>query len=210
MGDKTTIGRLRDRGIGDRDAINAILDEGLVCHIGYVSNERPVVIPTLYARDRDRILLHGSNSAGMMRAVRAGSPLCVTVTHLDGIVVARSGMHSSANYRSVVIHGKGRLLEGTDRNEALDVIVDALIPGRVGDIRPPTESEIKQTSVFEINLDEVSAKVRTGGPQDDPEDIDSDVWAGVVPLRLVAADPEPSSDLHEGIRPPDYLLPYRR
>lgn len=209
MSDKTTINRLPERGVHDRDRINAILDDGLVCHVGYVIDGRPVVIPTLYIRDGDRLLIHGSNTAGMVKAVRQGSPLCVSVTHLDGIVVARSGFHSSANYRSVVVHGTGRILEGEERAEALDVVVDGLIPGRVADVRPPTEAEVKQTSVFELPLDEVSAKVRTGGPQDDPEDLDSAAWAGVVPLSVVAGDPEPSADLRDGIETPGYLRHFR-
>lgn len=209
MSDKTTINRLPERGVEDRDQINAILDDGLICHVGYVIDQRPVVIPTLYVRDGDRLLIHGSNTAGMVKAVRQGSPLCVTVTHLDGIVVARSGFHSSANYRSVVIHGTGAILESEEKLTALDLIVDGLIPGRLADVRPSTEVEVKQTSVFELSLDEVSAKVRTGDPQDDPEDLDSDAWAGVVPLGVVAGEPEPSSDLRDGIPAPDYLRPYR-
>lgn len=209
MSNKTTINRFPERGVNDREQINAILDDGLICHIGYVIDRRPVVIPTLYVRDRDRLLIHGSNTAGMAKAVRQGSPLCVTVTHLDGIVVARSGFHSSANYRSVVIHGTGTILEGEERVAALDLIVDGLIPGRVADVRRSTNAEIKQTSVFELALNEVSAKVRTGGPQDDPEDLASNAWAGVVPLNVIAGEPEPSSDLRDGIPIPDYLRPYR-
>lgn len=209
MSSKTSINRLPERGVEDLEQIHAILDDGLICHVGYVIDKRPVVIPTLYVRDRDRLLIHGSNTAGMVKAVRQGSPLCVTVTHLDGIVVARSGFHSSANYRSVVVHGTGRILEGEERVTALDLIVDGLIPGRVADVRAPTETETKQTSVFELSLDEVSAKVRTGEPQDDAEDLESDAWAGVIPLSVVAGEPEPSSDLRDGIPTPDYLRPYR-
>lgn len=190
--------------------IYAILDEGFICHGAYVIDDRPVVIPTLYARDGDRVLLHGSNSMGLARAVRAGSPLSVAVTLIDGLVVARSAFHSSANYRSVVIHGDGRLLEADEKAAAFDIIVAKLIPGRLPDLRPPTDSEIAQTSVIELALDEVSAKARTGGPKDEPEDLDTDVWAGVVPFVLQPGEAVPAPDLREGIKTPDYLRPYRR
>jgi nitroimidazol reductase NimA-like FMN-containing flavoprotein (pyridoxamine 5'-phosphate oxidase superfamily) len=210
LSDKTRLGRLPERAVTDRAQIDKILDEGLLCHVGYVIDGRPVVIPTFYARDGDRVLVHGSNTAGMIKAVRRGSPLCITVTHLDGIVVARSGFNSSANYRTVVIHGYGTILGDEDQERALDVIVEALIPGRSADIRPNTAVESKQTTVFAVDLDEVSAKVRTGGPHDDPEDLGSASWAGVVPIRVTAGQPEPSEDLADGIPIPEYLLPYRR
>ena len=210
ISEKTRIGRLAERGVTDRNVIYDILDEGFLCHAAYVIDERPVVIPTLYARSAHTLLLHGSNSSGLVRAVRSESPLSVAVTHVDGLVVARSGFHSSANYRSVVIHGRGLLLEGEEHLKALDVIVDALIPGRVANSRAPTEAEYKQTSVIALSLDEMSAKVRSGGPHDDPEDLDSDTWAGVVPMRLVAGIPEPADNLAEGIVVPEYLQPYRR
>jgi len=194
--------------VTDREQIHAILDEGLMCHIGYIMDGRPVVIPTFYATDGERVLIHGSNTAGMVKAVRRGSPICVTVTHLDGIVVARSGFNSSANYRSVVIHGKGRILKGEEHERALNLMVEALIPGRSADIRAHTPSESKQTTVFALELDEVSAKVRTGGPGDDPEDLVSDAWAGVIPMMLVAGDAEPDPELREDIELPDYLNPY--
>lgn len=209
MSDKTRIRRLPERAVTDRDAIHSILDEGLVCHAGYVIGDRPVVIPTLYVRDGERVLLHGSNSMGLARAVRAGSPLCIAVTHMDGLVVARSAFNSSANYRSVVIHGMGRILEGDEKTSAFEVIVDGLIPGRLDDLRPSTESEISQTTVIEVGLDEVSAKVRSGGPEDDPDDLTESVWAGVVPMRLVIGEPIPAPDLEEGVELPDYLRPYR-
>jgi hypothetical protein len=208
LSDKTTLGRLPQRAVTDREQIYAILDDGLMCHVGYIIDGRPVVIPTFYARDGDRVLIHGSNSAGMIKAVRRGSPICVAVTHLDGIVVARSGFNSSANYRSVVIHGEGRILAGDEHESALNLMVEALIPGRSADIRAHTPSESKQTTVFALDLDEVSAKVRTGGPGDDPDDLDSDAWAGVIPIRLVAGNAEPDPELREEIGLPDYLNPY--
>lgn len=187
--------------------IESILDEGIVCHTAYISEDGfPVVIPMLYVRDGSRLLLHGSNSMGIAHAVRHGSPLCVAVTHIDGLVVARSAFESSANYRSVVVHGNGRLI--SDRNEkrqALDLITDRLLPGRLADVRPSTDSEVGQAAVIELRLDEVSAKVRTGGPIDQPEDLASPVWAGVIPLRLVAEPPIPADDLAPGIEIPAYV-----
>ena len=210
MSDKTRIRRVPERAVSERATIDAILDEGLVCHAAYVTQDRPVVIPTLYVRDGDRVLIHGSNTMGLARAVRAGSPLSVAVTHMDGIVVARSAFNSSANYRSVVIHGHGRILDKGEKATAFDLIVEKLIPGRLADLRPSTASEISQTSIIELMLDEVSAKVRSGGPEDEPEDLDEEVWAGVVPMKTVVGEPIPDPDLRPGIPVPDYLRPYRR
>ncbi|HWB88575.1 MAG TPA: pyridoxamine 5'-phosphate oxidase family protein [Acidimicrobiia bacterium] len=205
MTEKTRIKRLPERAVTDMDAVHAILDAGFHCHAAYVTEGRPVVLPILYARLGDRILLHGSTSMGLARAVRAGSPLSVAVTHLDGLVVARSAFNSSANYRSVVIHGTGTLLEGEEKRRALDHIVDTLLPGRLADVRPSTEPELRQTTVISLPLDEVSAKVRTGDPEDEPEDMAAHVWAGVVPMRQETGDPVPSADLVPGIDVPDYL-----
>lgn len=210
MSERARISRLPERSVDDRASIYAILDDGLVCHASYVSDGRPVVIPTLYARDGDRILLHGSNSSGLARAARRHSPLSVGITHIDGLVVARSGFHSSANYRSVVVHGIGVLLEGDEHAEALDSIVEWLIPGRTKDLRSPTVTELRQTSVIALPLDDISAKARSGGPRDDPNDMASDVWAGVVPMRLVAGEAVPDEALGDGIPLPDYLSPFRR
>ena len=208
--DSTRIRRLPERGVTDRDQSHAILDEGFVCHVGYVTDGRPVVIPTLYARDGDSLLLHGSTGAGFVRAVRRGSPISVAVTHIDGLVVARTGFHSSANYRSVVAHGQGRLLEGEELDRALDVIVQVLIPGRPPDMRSPTEAEVRKTGVVSLALDEVSAKVRTGPPIDEKEDLGTGVWAGVIPMQMVAGEAIPAPDLEAGVPVPDYLRPYKR
>lgn len=210
MTDKTKIHRLPERGVTDRETIDAILDAGFVCHVAYVVDERPVVLPTLYARDGDSLLLHGSSTMGLARAVRNGSPLSVAVTHIDGLVVARTAFHSSTNYRSVVIHGRGQILSNGEHAQALDVIIEALIPGRTVDIRANTESELKQTSVVRLSLDEMSAKVRSGDPSDELEDMNTGVWAGVIPMTLQAGEPIRASDLEEGVETPDYLNPYRR
>jgi nitroimidazol reductase NimA-like FMN-containing flavoprotein (pyridoxamine 5'-phosphate oxidase superfamily) len=207
---KTSIRRLAELAVHDRAQIEAILDEGFVCHVAYLHEDRPVVIPTLYARDGDRVLLHGSPASGQMLAVKRGSPLSIAVTLVDGLVVARSAFESSANYRSVVIHGQGRRLEGEEHAAALDVVVEALIPGRLADIRPPTAQELGKTAIIAVGLDEVSAKVHAGPPEDAESDLETGVWAGVIPFELTAGSPQPAPDLEPGVEIPDYLKQYRR
>ena len=210
MSELNRIRRLPERSVTDRDEIYRILDEGFIAHVGYVTDGRPVVLPMLYARDEDRLLLHGSSSMGIARAVRQGSPLCATVTLIDGIVVARSAFHSSANYRSVVVHGPGEILGGEEKRAALDQVVEHVLPGRLSDIRASTDAEIGQTSVVALDLDQVSAKARTGDPGDDATDIGSGVWAGVLPLQLRASEPVASADLEDKLEIPEYLVNYRR
>jgi nitroimidazol reductase NimA-like FMN-containing flavoprotein (pyridoxamine 5'-phosphate oxidase superfamily) len=206
----TRIRRLPEKAVEDRAVIDAILDEGYVCHVAYVIERRPVVIPTLYVRDDDAILLHGSTSSGIVAAARRGSPLSVAVTLVDGLVVARSGFESSVNYRSVVIHGHGLVLEGPDRRRALDLMVEGLIPGRLADIREPTEIELRQTAVVALPIAQVSAKVSEGPPEDDPADIGTGVWAGVIPVTTGYGAPVPAPDLEPGLDIPDYLTGYGR
>lgn len=208
--EKTSLRRHPERSISDRERIHAILDEGFLCHVGYLTEGRPVVIPTLYARDGNRILLHGSPSSGIVRAAHKNSPLSVAVTHLDGLVIARSAFESSANYRSVVIHGVGEILKGRDHVDALNRITDHLVPGRRDEVRPNHAIEVKQTATVALSLDEVSTKVRTGPPEDDPADLDSEVWAGVIPIHMAVGDPQPAPNLRAGIKIPDYLDPYSR
>ncbi len=207
---KTTIRRLPERSVSETEAIYRILDEGIICHVGYLAGDRPVVIPTFYARDQDRIILHGSTASGITSAVRRNSPLSIAVTLLDGLVVARSAFHSSANYRSVVIHGHGKILEGAEHREALEKTLDHLIPGRSEDLRSSTDLELKQTASIEVPLDEVSAKVRTGPPGDDPADLRSDTWGGVVPLALIPGVPIADENVGPDTKLPGYLNPYRR
>ena len=205
-----TIRRLPEKAVEDRAVIDAILDEGFVCHVAYLIDGRPVVIPTLYVRDGDSCLLHGSTASGIAAAARRGSPLSVAVTLVDGLVVARSGFESSVNYRSVVIHGLGSVLSGDARTRALDLMVEGLIPGRLADIRPPTDIELRKTAVVSVPLDTVSAKVSAGPPEDDIADLGTRVWAGVVPITTTYGDPEPSPDLEPNLEVPDYLTTYRR
>ncbi|MDX1468195.1 MAG: pyridoxamine 5'-phosphate oxidase family protein [Acidimicrobiia bacterium] len=208
--DKARLRRLPEREITDPQAIEAILDEAFVCHTAYVTSGRPVVLPMLYVRDGNSLILHGSKASGLAQAVKSGSALSVAITIVDGLVVARTGFHSSANYRSVVAHGHGTVLEGANHERALDLMVDRLLPGRLADIRRPTRAELRQTHAIELRLDDVSAKARSGGPHDDVEDLNTGVWAGVIPLEIMAGEPIPAEDLENGVPVPPYLNPYRR
>ncbi len=197
-GSRTQISRVPERGVTDRSAIEAVLDEGLIAHVGLVAGEgeaaHPVVIPMLYARQDDQLLLHGSPASRLLRTAKSGVEVCVTVTLLDGLVLARSAMHHSMNYRSVVVFGTAT--EVTDWDEkvsALDQLTDHVIPGRMAALRPHTDKEVRGTTVLSLPLDECSMKARTGPPVDDAEDMYADVWAGVLPLVVAACAPEPDS-----------------
>ena len=211
---RTTPTRYRERARYDRETIHRILDEALICHLGYLSAGRPVVLPTTHARRGEVLYLHGSTGSGPMLAAAktpAGLPVCVTVTLVDGLVLARSALHHSLAYRSVVILGAARLVEDRDEKlEALAALIDHAATGRAADSRPPNDRELAMTAVLALELVEVSAKVRTGGPVDEPEDIALPHWAGVVPLTLTAGPPKPASDLDPAIPLPAYLTPYRR
>ena len=207
--DPARIRRLPEKGVDDVAVINSILDESFVCHVAYLSDDRPVVIPTLYVRDADSVLLHGSPSSGIVKATRRGSPLSVAVTIVDGVVAARSGFESSINYRSVVIHGVGALLSDDERGRALDLMVEGLIPGRLGDIRRPTPIELRKTAVVQVPIEVVSAKVSAGPPEDDVSDLGTGVWAGVIPVSTHFGQPIPAPDLEPGLEVPDYLRRFR-
>ncbi|HEX9501624.1 MAG TPA: pyridoxamine 5'-phosphate oxidase family protein [Thermoanaerobaculia bacterium] len=205
--DRTRIRRLPERGNYDRATIEAILDEALICHVGFVVEGRPVVIPTIHARVGDHLYVHGSPAAGMLRTLRGGVDACVTVTLLDGLVLARSAFHHSMNYRSVVVFGKAE--EVVDRQEkvrVLDKLVEHVCRGRSADARRPNEKELKQTLVLRIPIAEASAKIRTGPPKDDEEDYALPVWAGVLPLALTPSAPVADNDLPV----PEYVAKYRR
>ncbi len=190
-----------ERGTRERTVIDAILDAGFVCHLGVVLEGRPVVLPTLYGRDGDRLVLHGSSAARSLRT--AGMPVCVTVTLVDGLVLARSAFHHSANYRSVVIHGQAEAVHGDDdKRAALRVLTEHVAPGRWDRLRAPTEPELRATSVLTLSLAHATAKVRAAGLADDPDDLDAPVWAGVVPLRTHLDDPEPDPGSAAGLAPP--------
>jgi uncharacterized protein len=186
---RTKVRRVPARGIYDRDTIDAILDEAMIAHLGFVHDGQPFVIPTLHARVGDLVYVHGSAASRAIRNASVGAA-CLTVTLLDGIVLARSAFHHSVNYRSVVVLGTARPVEGPqERLVALEAFAERLIPGRWGEVRPPNRQELKATRVLAMTLDESSAKVRTGPPEDDPEDYDVPVWAGVIPLHTTAGTP---------------------
>ena len=209
--DRTTLKRLPARGFYDHELVFKILDEGFICHIGFNVDGRPVVIPTGYARVDEKLYVHGSQASRMLRTLKTGVDACVTVTLVDGLVLARSAFHHSINYRSVVIFGQAKLVDDAqEKVAALVAFSEHVIRGRWDDVREPTEQELKATTVLSLELAEVSAKVRTGPPLDDEEDYELPIWAGVVPLRVVAGEPIPDPRLPNNIPAPDYALKYER
>ncbi|PBA31131.1 flavin-nucleotide-binding protein [Mycobacterium intracellulare] len=209
---RTTPTRYRERARYDRRTVHDILDEALVCHLGYLSAGRPVVLPTTHARLDETLYLHGSTGSGPLLAARAaqaagsGLPVCVTVTLVDGLVLARSAMHHSVNFRSVVAVGEARVVDDpAEKSRALGCLLDHIAPGRAADCRAPDARELAATGVLALDLAEVSAKVRGGPPADDPQDLPLPHWAGVVPLTLTAGTPVPAADLDPAIPAPPYL-----
>lgn len=208
---RATVKRLGQRGAYDRETVHAILDEALIAHLGVVIDGAPRVIPFVYSRLGDLLYLHGSSGNRVLRAVGEGAPVCITVSLVDGLVLARSAFHHSVNYRSVVVHGAGRdVLDPAERRRALDATVDHVVPGRSQDVRPPTEEELLRTRVVRIPLDEASAKVRTGGPIDDVDDLALPCWAGVLPVQQHFGDPLDAAQLRAGVEVPSYLVGYTR
>lgn len=215
MGDppteRTRVRRLSERAVYDREPIYRVLDEALICHVGFVHDGGPVVIPTIHARIGDVLYFHGSPASRMLRGMRAGNDICVNVTLVDGLVVARAAFHNSMNYRSVVLFGRPEIVDDPDEKRmAVAAITEHLLPGRWADSRPMTEQELRGTLVARLPIDEVSAKVRTGGPGDEEADYGLPVWAGVIPLRLEAGDPIDDPRLEVGVGVPAYLSEYRR
>jgi len=209
--ERTRLRRLPKRGNFDRDTIYSLLDEALICHVGFVIDGQPYVIPTGYGRIGDQLYIHGSAASRMVRSLSEGIDVCVTVTLIDGLVIARSAFHHSVNYRSVVILGKAELVTDADeKNLALEAITNHFVPDRWADVRWPNELELKATSVLRLPIEEASAKIRTGDPIDDEEDYDLDVWAGVVPLELGPGTPTDDARLKESIAPPEYITNYKR
>jgi uncharacterized protein len=206
---RTTPTRYRERAHYDRQTVHQILDEALICHLGYLNAGEPVVLPTTHARLGETLYLHGSTGAGPLLAARAapeGLPVCATATLVDGLVLARAAMHHSVNFRSVVVRGDARVVDDpAEKLRALGGLLDHIRPGRAADCRTPNERELAATGVLALDLAEVSAKVRAGGPVDDPEDTALPHWAGVVPLSLAAGAPEPADDLDPAIPLPAYL-----
>jgi nitroimidazol reductase NimA-like FMN-containing flavoprotein (pyridoxamine 5'-phosphate oxidase superfamily) len=203
--------RKRERADYERETIASILDEGLLAHLGIVEDGQPLVIPTLHARDGEVVYCHGSSASRTLRAMASGAPVCLTVSVLDGLVLARSAMHHSANYRSVVLLGRARLV--TDSDELLhgyETVVERIVPGRWPQVRPPTEKEMRATALLALPIAEASAKIRTGPPLDEEEDYALPAWAGVIPLSLSAGEPQPDPRLPAGVPVPGYVAGYRR
>ncbi|HSS08520.1 MAG TPA: pyridoxamine 5'-phosphate oxidase family protein [Acidimicrobiales bacterium] len=203
---RSTVRRLRERGSYDRAVVHEVLDEALICHVGFAIDGQPFVIPTIHARLGDLLYLHGAPANHMLKSLRDGVEACVTVTLVDGLVLARSAFHHSVNYRSVCLFG--RAAEVTDREEkrcALDALVDHVLPGRADDARRANERELQGVLVLRLPIDEASAKVRTGPPLDDLEDVELDIWAGVVPLRTMKEPPVRAPDLRAEVDTPPYL-----
>jgi nitroimidazol reductase NimA-like FMN-containing flavoprotein (pyridoxamine 5'-phosphate oxidase superfamily) len=209
--ERTQVKRLPKRGRYDEEIVWQILDSGFVCHVGFNVDGQPLVIPTNYGRSGRTLYLHGSSASRMLKTLSTGVPVCVTVTHVDGLVLARSAFHHSVNYRSVVILGTARLVEDpAEKMEALRIFTEHVLKGRWDDVRQPTEQEIKATSVLALPLEELSAKVRTGGPVDDEADYTLPVWAGVLPLETVAKTAEPDGLRKSDLPLPEYLKNYSR
>ena len=209
--ERTRVRRLPERGAYDRETIEAILDEALICHLAWVQDGEPRVIPTIHARSGDTLYVHGSNASRTLRGTKAGAPVAAEVTLLDGLVLARSAFHHSMNYRSVVVYGHAR--EVTDPDEkfaAQRALVEHVARGRADDARMPNQRELDQTTILAIPIEEASAKIRTGPPKDDAEDMDLPVWAGVLPIRTVPGEPDPDPELRDGVEPPGYVTDYRR
>ena len=208
---RTRVVREPQRAVYDREVVNRILDEGFICHVGFAVDGQPFVIPTSYGRHDDLLYIHGSAASRMLRNVSGGIPMCVTVTLLDGLVLARSIFNHSMNYRSVVVLGTGTAIE--DREEklsALRLLSEHIVPGRWNEIRQPNEKELKATTILRVPIQEFSAKVREGPVVDDEEDYMFPVWAGVLPLNVVPGEPIADSRLADGVGVPDYIKRYSR
>jgi uncharacterized protein len=205
--ERTRLNRLKKRSVEDRDEMYAILDSTILCHVGYVENGQPFVLPYAFARDGDRILIHGSSGARFMRELAKGVPTCVTVTKLDGMVVARTTFDSSMNYRSVVILGAAEEITGPEKNELLERVSDGLLPGRVNEVRTSTAKELAATTLLSLSLEEASVKVRTGMPEDG-EGSGTGVWSGVIPVRLVADEPIAGDEESASLEVPPSVIAY--
>jgi nitroimidazol reductase NimA-like FMN-containing flavoprotein (pyridoxamine 5'-phosphate oxidase superfamily) len=207
--ERTRVRRLPERGVYDRAAVHAILDEGFLCHVAFVIDGQPYALPTGYARVGETVYLHGSS--GSRLGLRPGMPVCITVTLLDGLVLARAAFHHSFNYRSAMVLGRTRLVTNPkEKDEALSALVEHIVPGRGADVRPGSDKEAAATAVLAVPLEEASAKVRCGDVSDDEEDYSLPVWAGVLPLALVPGGPVPDARLDPAITVPPYIAAWRR
>lgn len=208
---RTQLRRKRERDRSDWDTVTSILDEGLLCHVGFADETGTYVVPMAYARVGDVLYLHGAAGNRTLRALAAGAEACVTVTLLDGLVLSRSAFHHSVNYRSVMLLGRATpVVDEDEQRAAATALLDHLVPGRSKDARPPVTSELRSTLMLKLPLEEGSAKVRTGPPADDNEDMELAIWAGEIPVRLVADPPVPDPDLRDGVPTPTYAIDPRR
>jgi nitroimidazol reductase NimA-like FMN-containing flavoprotein (pyridoxamine 5'-phosphate oxidase superfamily) len=209
--DRTKLKRLPKRGHFDRETVYSILDEGFICHVGFTVDGQPFVIPTGYARAGDKLYIHGSQASRMLRSLAGEIDACATVTIVDGLVLARSAFHHSMNYRSVLILGRASLVDDpVEKYDALLALSEHIVRGRWADVREPTEQEMAQTTVLKLPIEEASAKIRTGPPLDDEEDYALPIWAGVVPLKLVAGEPVKDPRLTADVPVPEYAAHYKR
>jgi uncharacterized protein len=203
--ERTRLRRRPNRGHYDLAAIAAVLDQSFLCHVGFAVDGQPFVIPTSYGRDGDRLFIHGSAASRMLRQIDGAVPVCITVTLLDGLVLARSGFNHSMNYRSVVLLGSAEKVVGREKSRALEVISEHIIPGRWAEVRPPNDKEMRATTVLAVAIKEASAKIRTGPPLDDESDMSMTCWAGVLPLSVVAGTPVPDPRGDQNLPIPPYL-----
>ncbi len=204
--ERTRLKRAHERGSYDRDTIYGIIDATLLCHVGYIFNGEPYVTPTFHWRDGDRIYWHGSSASRMLRQLREGARACLTVTHFDGVIMARSGYHHSANFRSAMIFGEPEIVDGDEaKMAALKTFMEVMMPGRWDDVRVPNEQEMKATMVLSMPIDEASAKINDAFPGEEEEDYALDCWAGVIPIKTVVGEPVDDPKLRDGIAQPDYL-----
>ena len=202
----TRLRRLPEKGRKDLQLAHDIIDEARICHVGFTVDEQPYVVPMALARDGDRILLHGSVVSRLMKSLAAGLPCCVTVTHLDGLVLARSAFNSSMNYRSLMVFGSASLIsDPEEKKRGLDILVEHLLPGRIAELRESTRKELNATTLLSLPLETFSIKLGEGPPDDTRADIGTPIWAGVIPLELRAGEPEAAPDMAPGIPLPDYL-----
>lgn len=208
---RNRVRRLPERAHYEKQVVYDILDVALICHVGIVQNNQPIVIPTIHARRGDSLLLHGATTSRLLQYIQAGNPLSVATTLLDGLVVARGIFHNSMNYRSVVLFGVGRILDNPDEKyAALHALTERLMPGRWDDSRLPSKKELKATTIIEMPIESATAKIRTGGPKDDAEDYEREWWAGVIPIQTKFLAPEKDPKLVDGIPVPRYLEHYKR
>lgn len=206
--ERSKVKRAPKRGHYDKKTIYNILDAGQICHVGFIHHNRPVVIPTIYGRSKDTLYIHGATVSRLIIELAKGIDISLSVAHVDGLVLARSAFHHSMNYRSVVVFGKAKLVADHEKNEALKVISDHLIPDRWEEVREPNAKELKATKVLEITIDEASAKTRTGGPVDDKKDYELDIWAGVIPYNQQAEKPVVDEQLKPGVALPKSVVDY--